>query len=258
MSASIIRSKEEILRSGISADEWTVRVELAALYRLVALYGWDDLIYTHISARVPGGEDHFLINPYGLHFDQITASSLIKIDADGNILQETSSVVNRAGFVIHSAIHVARCDAMFVMHIHSAATIAVSAQKHGLLPISQHALAVLPMLSYHDYEGIALDTGERARLVADLGSSAIMLLRNHGSLALGPSVAECWARMHFLERACQAQIMALSAGVDGVRLLDQSLIDEVRNQTSKSGLGGGTGWAACLQKLDRLSPGYDN
>ena len=165
------------LKGKVSEAEWKVRVDLAALYRLVARQHWDDLIYTHISARIPGPDHHFLINPYGYFFEEITASSLVRIDLDGNILQDTPYVINPAGFVIHSAIHAAREDALFVMHLHTNQGVAVSAQKDGLLPLSQHALGALPFLSYHDYEGIALDMDERERLVADLGDKSMMILR---------------------------------------------------------------------------------
>lgn len=251
------RSQHEQIPGDMSASEWKARVELAALYRLVALYEWDDLIYTHISARVPGSEDHFLINPFGLLFEQITASSLVKIDTEGNIVEDKPAQINRAGFVIHSAIHAARPDAQFVMHIHSPATIAVSAQKRGLLPISQHALVVLPLLAYHDYEGIAFNIDERERIVADLGDRALLLLRNHGSLAIGPDAAECWTRMHFLQRACEVQLMALTAGIENVHLLDDAFAEEVRQQ-SQAGLGGAVGWSSCLNRLAALSPGYDS
>src|SRR5271168_3348139 len=172
------------LKGKVSAGEWQTRVDLAALYRLVALYGWDDMIYTHISARLPGPEHQFLINPFGMFFGEITASSLVKIDLNGAILQETPYFINPAGFTIHSAIHAAREDAHFVMHLHSDQGVAVSAQAEGLLPLSQHALIVMPRLAYHDYEGIALNLDERERLVADLGETkTLMLLRNHGTLA---------------------------------------------------------------------------
>src|SRR5580698_5725110 len=180
------------LKGKVSEEEWKARVELAALYRLVALYGWDDMIYTHISARIPGPDHHFLINPYGMFFGEMTASSLVKIDLEGQILQETPYFINPAGFTIHSAIHAARDDALYVMHLHSDQGVAVAAQKEGLLPISQHALICLPRLAYHDYEGIALNADEKERLVRDLGDKAIMLLRNHGTLAVGRSAADCW------------------------------------------------------------------
>src|SRR5436190_8027457 len=177
------------LKGKVSAEEWQARVDLAALYRLVAMHGWDDLIYTHISGRIPGPEHHFLINPYGLMFEEITASSLVKIDLEGNVVQETPYFINPAGFTIHSAIHAARDDAHYVMHLHTDQGVAVSAQIEGLLPISQTALVCMPQLSYHDYEGIALNLDERDRLVADLGDKGMMLLRNHGTLTVGATAA---------------------------------------------------------------------
>ena len=244
------------LKGKVSAEEWQARVDLAALYRLVALYGWDDLIYTHISARIPGTDHNFLINPYGLTFDEITASSLVKIDLDGNILQETPYFINPAGFTIHSAVHAAREDAKYVMHLHTDQGVAVSAQKEGLLPISQHALIVIPRLAYHDYEGIALNHDERERLVADLGDKDLMLLRNHGTLAVGDTAGACFVGMFYLERACKMQILALSGGREHVLLAPQAAQDEVRSQTG-NGMGGALAWPACLRKLDRESPGYD-
>jgi ribulose-5-phosphate 4-epimerase/fuculose-1-phosphate aldolase len=244
------------LKGKVSEEEWAARVELAALYRLVALHGWDDMIYTHISARLTGPEHHFLINPYGLYFDEITASSLVKIDLDGNILQETTHFINPAGFTIHSAIHAARDDARFVMHLHTDQGVAVSAQKEGLLPLSQHALIILPRLAYHDYEGIALNHDERERLVADMGQKEVLLLRNHGTLAVGRTAAECWVNMFYLERACLQQVMALSAGRDGLLIAPQAAQDEVRSQVS-GGIGGSLAWPGALRRLDRNNPGYD-
>jgi ribulose-5-phosphate 4-epimerase/fuculose-1-phosphate aldolase len=244
------------LQGKVSAEEWQARVDLAALYRLVALYGWDDLIYTHISARIPGTDHHFLINPYGLTFDEITASSLVKIDLDGNVLQETPYFINPAGFTIHSAVHAARDDGHFVMHLHSDAGVAVAAQKEGLLPLTQHSLAIMGKLAYHDYEGIALNHDERERLVADLGDKNLMLLRNHGTLAVGDTAANCWVGMFYLERACTMQVMAMAAGRENVLLAPESAQAEVRAQT-QAGMGGALAWPACLRKLDRQSPGYD-
>ena len=240
-----------------SAEEWKVRVELAALYRLVALHGWDDMIYTHISARVPGPEHHFLINPYGMFFDEIMASSLVKIDLDGNIVEPSDYAVNPAGFTIHSAIHAAREDAKFVLHVHADAGIAVSAMKEGLLPLSQHALIVMPHVAYHEYEGIALDLGERERLVKDLGDKQLMILWNHGTLATGETAADCWQGIFFLERACQQQVMALAGGRENVRLAPKEAQDTVKQQMA-GGMRGGLAWPGCLRKLDRLSPGYDD
>jgi len=247
------------LQGKVSEEEWKARVELAALYRLVALYGWDDMIYTHISARVPGPEHHFLINPYGVWFGEMTASALVKIDTEGNILQETPYFVNAAGFTIHSAVHMNRDDAHFVMHLHTDQGAAVAAQKEGLLPLTQHALIVLPRLTYHDYEGIALNLDERERLVNDLGpDSTLMLLRNHGTLSLGATAADCWTGMFYLERACKMQVMALSAGRENVLLSPAPARREVTNQTSaRGGIGGGLAWPGALRLLERESPGYD-
>jgi ribulose-5-phosphate 4-epimerase/fuculose-1-phosphate aldolase len=244
------------LKDKVSPEEWQARVDLAALYRLVALHGWDDLIYTHISARIPGPEHQFLINPYGMLFDEITASSLVKIDLDGNILQDTPYFINPAGFTIHSAIHAAREDAKFVMHLHSDQGVAVAAQKDGLLPLSQHALIVLPRLAYHDYEGIALNLDERERLVADIGDKTLMLLRNHGTLSVGESAADCWVGMFYLERACKQQIMALSAGRENVLFAPEAAQAEVKMQVAR-GIGGKLAWPGCLRRLDREMPGYD-
>ncbi len=240
-----------------SAEEWQARVDLAALYRLVALFGWDDLIYTHISARIPGLDHHFLINPYGMLFEEITASSLVKIDLDANILQDTPYSINPAGFTIHSAIHANREDARFVMHLHTNDGVAVAAQSRGLLPISQHALIVLPGLAYHDYEGIALNHDERDRLVADIGKKPLMMLRNHGTLAVGDSAANCWVSMYHLERACTMQIRALSDGIAGIMLAPVAAQAEVREQVMRGGGGGALAWPGCLRKLDRDLPGYD-
>jgi ribulose-5-phosphate 4-epimerase/fuculose-1-phosphate aldolase len=238
-------------------DKAKVRVELAALYRLVAIHGWADAIYTHISARVPGTADRFLINPYGLYFDEITASSLIEVDAQGVICQETSYKVNPAGFTIHSAIHGARPDAHFVMHLHTRDGIGVAAQEHGLLPLSQHALIVLPRLAMHEYEGIALDHEERERLVEDLGDKQVMLLRNHGTLALGSSAAACWNAMYYLERACSIQIAALSGGLAHARLAPLAAQETVAQQISR-GTSAELAWPGALRMLDRLCPDYMN
>jgi ribulose-5-phosphate 4-epimerase/fuculose-1-phosphate aldolase len=244
------------LKGKVSDEEWAVRVELAALYRLVAHHGWDDLIYTHISARLPGPEHQFLINPYGLYFDEITASSLVKIDLEGNILQETDHFINPAGFTIHSAVHASREDAHFVMHLHTDQGVAVSAQTEGLLPLSQHALIILPNVAYHSYEGIALNHEEKDRLVADLGEANALILRNHGTLTVGRTAADCWIHMYYLERACRQQVLALSSGREGLLIAPKAAQDEVRNQV-KFGAGGALAWPGALRRLDRKSPGYD-
>jgi len=201
---------------GVSEEEWRMRCDLAALYRLIAHYRMTDFIYTHLSARIPGAEHHFLINKYGVLFEHMRASDLVKVDLDGNVVEDSpqSKRVNAAGFTIHSAIHMAREDLMCVVHTHTAAGIAVSSQKQGLLPISQHALKFYGHLAYHDYEGIALDLDERARLVADLGRHDAMILRNHGLLVGGKTIAHAWLNIYMLERACQAQVAALSGGAE--------------------------------------------
>ncbi|MGI8611409.1 MAG: class II aldolase/adducin family protein, partial [Sphingomicrobium sp.] len=200
------------LQGKVDDEEWAIRVDLAAAYRLVAYYGWDDLIFTHLSARIQGPEHHFLLNPYNLMFEEVTASSLVKVGMDGNPVEPTPFITNPAGFTIHSAIHMAREDAQAVMHLHTPAGQAVAAHCDGLLPLTQTAMLVRGDLAFHDYEGVAVDLDERERIIADLGEKNAMIFRNHGTLALGPSVGECFVRLYFLERACQAQIMALSAG----------------------------------------------
>ena len=202
------------IKNCVSAAEWQARCELAALYRVIAYYKMTDLIDTHISLRVPDRQDHFLINQYGIAFEKMTASTLVKIDHDGHIVlpEEHNKPVNQAGFVIHSAIHHARPEIDCVIHTHTADGIAVSAQQQGLLPISQHALKFYQKLAYHGYEGVALSTDERERLVADLGQYRAMILRNHGLLAVGESIARAFHEIYFLERACQAQVKALSGG----------------------------------------------
>jgi ribulose-5-phosphate 4-epimerase/fuculose-1-phosphate aldolase len=247
------------VRHRVDAAEWTRRVELSALYRLVALHGWDDMIFTHISARVPGPDHHFLINPYGVFFGEMTASALVKVDLDGNLVEPSPHPVNPAGFTIHSAIHQAREDAHFVMHLHTDQGVAVAAQREGLLPLSQHALIALPQVSYHDYEGIALDLDERERLVADLGQSKLMILRNHGTLAVGETAAECWLGMFYLERACTQQVMALAGGREHVLLAPEAARRTVAGQVSRGmGMIGALAWPGCLRLLDRESPGYDD
>lgn len=225
-------------RESISVDEWAVRCELAALYRLVAHFRMTDLIDTHISARVPGEGDYFLINRYGVLFHEMCASDFVKVDIDGNIVDPrlNPGSINRAGFNIHSAIHAAREDVVCVVHTHTSAGIAVSTQEEGLLPISQHALKYYGCLSYHDYEGISWNPDERARLVSDMSSNKAMILRNHGLLALGDSIAEAFNQIYFLERACQAQVAALAGGrqlrlppKDVCELVARQSLDEIRN-----------------------------
>ncbi len=245
------------LKEQVSAEEWQVRTDLAACYRIIAMYGWDDLVFTHISARVPGGEDHFLINPYGMLFEEITASSLVKVDLDGNKVLESEHPVNPAGFVIHSAVHEARADAGCVLHTHTKAGIAVSAQKDGLLPISQTAMFPFVTLGYHDYEGVALNDDEKPRLVADLGSNNALILRNHGLLTTAPTIADAFLLMYVLETACQIQIMAQSGGRELVRI-PQPILDGVQAQAEQvtKGLGGSLVWPGLLRKLDRRDTSF--
>ena len=247
----------QAVRAQVSAEEWAVRVDLAACYRLVAHYGWDDLVFTHITARVPGPEHHFLINAYGMTFDEITASSLVKIDLAGNKVLPSPYEINPAGFTIHSAIHAAREDAQCVIHLHTDAGVAVSAQRDGLLPISQTALFPLSSLGYHDYEGVALRDDEKPRLVADLGDKSVMILRNHGTLAVGPTVADAFLQMFVLERACRMQILAQSGGVPLIQV-PAAILAGVKEMADKAtrGLGGHIAWPGLLRKLDRLDPSF--
>jgi ribulose-5-phosphate 4-epimerase/fuculose-1-phosphate aldolase len=240
-----------------SDAEWQARVDLAAAYRLVALYGWDDLIFTHISARVPDSEHHFLLNPYGMMFEEVTASSLVKVDLAGNKVTESPYFVNPAGFTIHSAIHAAREDALCVMHLHTDYGLAVAAQKDGLLPISQQAMFTLASLAYHDYEGLALNDEEKPRLVADLGTKSQMILRNHGLLTVGRTAAEAFLAMFFLERACKIQILAQAGGGELVRIPER-VLRLVESQVSAVTVGQGAAltWPGLLRKLDRIDPSY--
>jgi len=254
---SKVTQKRETLRDQVSEAEWQVRTDLAAAYRLVAYYGWDDLIFTHISLRVPGPEHHFLINPYGMLFDEITASSLVKVDLDGKIVMDSSYFINPAGFTIHSAVHAAREDALCVMHLHTEYGIAVSAQRDGLLPLSQQALIALASLAYHDYEGLALDESERPRLVSDLGNKNSMILRHHGLLTIGRSAAEAFLAMFILERACKIQILAQSGDSD-VSMIPSPILDRVAGQVDAVMIGQGAQltWPGLLRKLDRIDRSY--
>jgi len=247
------------VRERVSPEEWQARVDLAAAYRLVAMYGWDDLIFTHLSARAPGPGHHFLINPYNLMFEEMTASALVKIDLDGNQVDGDPAAVNKAGFVIHSAIHAARDDAHAVMHLHTPYGQAVSAMADGLLPHTQTAMIAGHDVAYHDYEGIATDLDERERLVQDMGTKNMMILRNHGTLAVGATVAECFLRLYFIERACEAQVHMLAAGRNGLNNPPQGVEHKVEEQSSGPGmamLAQGLAWPALLRKLDRHNPGY--
>ena len=247
------------VRAQVSDEEWAVRVDLAAAYRLVALYGWDDLIFTHLSARVPGPEHHFLINPYDMMFEEITASSLVKIDVDGMPVIPTSHPVNPAGFTIHSALHMNCEDAHAVMHLHTPHGQAVSAMADGLMEHTQTGMIAKHDIAYHEYEGIATDLEERERLVEDMGDKHAMILRNHGTLTIGQTVGECFLRLYFLERACEAQVMMLSAGRDGLHNPPQGTPEKVKAQTPPAGIGmvaNGLAWPALLRKLDRIDSSF--
>ena len=246
------------LQGRVSDEEWKIRVDLAAAYRLIAHYGWDDLIFTHLSARVPGPEHHFLLNPYNLMFEEVTASSLVKVDVNGNAVEPTPFITNPAGFTIHSAIHMGRDDAHAVMHLHTPHGQAVSAHAEGLLPLTQTAMLVRSDIAFHEYEGVAVDLDERERLVADLGDKDLMLLRNHGTLAVGSNVGDCFIKLYYLERACQAQVMALSAGEANLNNPPQGS-PEVTAEQGKAGLkivAQVLAWPALLRKAYRLDPSF--
>jgi ribulose-5-phosphate 4-epimerase/fuculose-1-phosphate aldolase len=244
-------------RDQVSKEEWQLRVDLAAAYRLVALYGWDDLVFTHISARIPGDEHHFLINPYGMMFEEITASSLVRVDQDANKINADDFDINPAGFTIHSAIHQVRDDAACVMHLHTTDGIAVSAQQEGLLPLSQQSLFALASLSYHDYEGVALREDEKARLQKDLGNTNFMILRNHGLLTTGSSIPDAFLAMYILQTSCQIQIRALS-GDRPLTPIPAGIVDTIRQQADQvtKGLGGKLAWPGLLRKLDRIDASF--
>jgi len=245
------------VKDQVSAEEWQLRINLAACYRLVAMFGWDDLIFTHISARVPGPEDHFLINAYGLMFEEMTASSMVKVDLDGKVVLETPHFVNPAGFTIHSAIHAAREDAGCVLHTHTRAGVAVSAQAGGLMPLSQISLLPYSSLAYHDYEGIALNEDEKPRLVADMGNKNFLILRNHGLLTAASTIPDAFLYMYALETACQIQLAALSGGVELVQV-NGAIVDGIQAQveTVLKGFGGELAWPGLLRKLDRRDSSY--
>lgn len=255
--AAAAAAAEADLRSLVSPQEWQTRVELAAAYRLVAHFGWDDLIFTHISARVPGEPDQFLINPYGMLFDEITASSLVKVGHDGTPLMATPYDVNPAGFLIHSAIHDARPEVQCVLHTHTQYGVAVSAQEGGLLPISQQSIFPLARLAYHGYEGVALRDDERPRLVSDLGASNFLILRNHGLLTCGRSVPEALLAMYTLESACRIQILAQAGGGALTRIPDAIVATSVeQSRQVTKGKGAGLAWPGLLRRLDRIDASY--
>jgi ribulose-5-phosphate 4-epimerase/fuculose-1-phosphate aldolase len=246
------------VRATVSAQEWQTRVDLAAAYRLVAYYGWDDMIFTHLSARVPDSKDHFLINPFGLLFSEVTASNLVKIDLDGKVILDNGYTANAAGFTIHSAVHMARQDAHAVMHLHTDAGVAVSGMACGFLPLNQHAMFVHHDLAYHDWEGVALDLDERERLIADIGDKHLVMLRNHGTLAMGATVASCFLRLYYLERACAIQVKTLAGGKPHA-VSDQAtktMRELIEGELAWDSIAS-TAWPALLRLAGRDAQGFD-
>jgi len=255
-------TKIERLQGKVSDIEWQLRVELAALYRLCALYGWTDLVFTHISAKLPDedGEERFLINPYGVLFDEMTASSLVKIDLEGNIIGDSPYFINPAGFTIHSAVHAARNDAGCVMHVHTPYGVAVSVQKKGLRKYTQFSMVVHDDLAYHDYEGIALDHDERARIVADMGAKNFLMLRNHGTLVVGGNCALAFLRMYFLEQACKTQILAQAAGNKNLHNCSDEISAHVHAQGAGAfmpGMGDNLVWPSLMRRLAKNYAGWE-
>lgn len=248
----------DMAKGDVALIEARLRRDLAAAYRLVAHFGWDDLLFTHLSVRIPGPEHHFLLNPFGLMFEEVTASSLVKVDLDGKIVEPSKYLVNAAGFTIHSAVHATREDAQCVIHLHTVAGTAVSCQEHGLLPMHQEAMLIHAQTGYHDYEGVAFNHDERPRLAADLADNNYLILRNHGLLTVGRSVGEAFARMYHLERACQMQIAAL-AGPGRVITPNQE-VQAVAHEQGRADQQMVTDqyiWPALLRKLERLGADYD-
>ena len=245
------------IQESVSETEWQLRVDLAACYRLVAHYGWDDTIYTHLSARLPG-TDHYLVNAFGLAFDEVTASNLVKVDIQGTILDDTPFQINPAGFTIHSAIHEVRDDAHCVIHLHTPATIAVASLHGGLRPLSQYSMFSLPSLSYHQYEGLAVNAEEKARLQADLGTNNHLLLVNHGGLTVGPTVGDAFMRMFDLQRACEIQLLIQSSGQQAIEVAPQvqAGIYQQAKVVHSGSTGGQKAWPAMLRKAWRLDPGF--
>jgi ribulose-5-phosphate 4-epimerase/fuculose-1-phosphate aldolase len=259
MCASPVITKLETADNAMSEAEWEMRVDLAACYRLVSHYDMDDLFATHISARAPGAEEHFLLNPYGMHFSEITASSLVKVDLDGNIVQDTEHVINPAGFVIHSAIHAARHDAKCVMHTHTVAGMAIASMEEGLQPWFQKATRYYNTVAYHDFEGVADDLDERDRLVQDLGDKDYLVLRNHGLLVCGPTIGQTFKEMFAMEKACKTQLAIMQAGGKIIEISD-NLLQHTQQQFARNRAvtkARPSGWDSMKTMLDRINPGYD-
>ncbi len=245
------------VKNSVSKEEWETRQDLAAFYRTIPYFGWDDLIFTHISAKVPGADDEFLINPYGFLFDEITASNLVKVNLKGKILSDTNNFINPAGFTIHSAIHESRDDAHCIVHLHSNDGVAVASLKDGLLPLSQTGMLVRSQIAYHDYEGVALFEEEKERLVKDLGEARLMILRNHGTLALGKNVAEAFTNIYFLEKACSYQVRALSGNLE-LNYPSEESIETTRQQGEGREMAAALLWPAVKRKMERLDSSFLN
>ena len=245
------------IKNSVSKEEWETRQDLAAFYRTIPYFGWDDLIFTHISAKVPGADDEFLINPYGFLFDEITASNLVKVNLKGKILSDTNNFINPAGFTIHSAIHESRDDAHCIVHLHSNDGVAVASLKDGLLPLSQTGMLVRSQIAYHDYEGVALFEEEKERLVKDLGEARLMILRNHGTLALGKNVAEAFTNIYFLEKACSYQVRAVSGNLE-LNFPSEESIETTRQQGEGREMAAALLWPAVKRKMERLDSSFLN
>jgi ribulose-5-phosphate 4-epimerase/fuculose-1-phosphate aldolase len=245
------------VKNSVSKEEWETRQDLAAFYRTIPYFGWDDLIFTHISAKVPGADDEFLINPYGFLFDEITASNLVKVNLKGKILSDTNNFINPAGFTIHSAIHESREDAHCIVHLHSNDGVAVASLKDGLLPLSQTGMLVRSQIAYHDYEGVALFEEEKERLVKDLGEARLMILRNHGTLALGKNVAEAFTNIYFLEKACSYQVRTLSGNLE-LNYPSEESIETTRQQGEGREMAAALLWPAVKRKMERLDSSFLN
>jgi ribulose-5-phosphate 4-epimerase/fuculose-1-phosphate aldolase len=251
--------KRAATQAAMTDAEWKLRVDLAACYRLVAHYGMDDLTATHISVRVPGAEEHFLLNPFGWMFSQVTASSLVKVDIDGNIVQDTPHAINPAGFVIHSAIHAARPDAKCVLHTHTVAGMAISSMKEGILPLNQKALRFHKRVAYHDFQGTSQDLSERERLVRDVGQMNYVVLRNHGLLVCAPTISQAFRGMHSLEKTCKTQLAIMQAGGTPIPIADE-LLEYMGNQFERDATPSNArpdAWPSLKAMLDRINPGYD-
>lgn len=251
----MLENLDQSVRSRVSDAEWQTRIDLAAAYRLVAQRGWDDLIYSHLSARVPGAEDQFLVNPFGLYFDEITASSLVKINHAGEKVGESAYPVNPSSFVVHYSVYRVRADVGAVIHLHTPCTIAVGTQKHGLLPVTQNAMLLDGRVAYHDYEGPAVTPDEVERLGADLGDKAVMLLRSHGCLVVGATVAEAFTIAHDLHRACEMQIALLSAGLANIHAPPEQSLKLARERAAMPSAHAPE-WPGLIRRLDRMEPDY--